>query len=212
MTVIAQIGAPNAWTYAARVAAGIVLMLWLRPWKHYTFSCSPSDWAWALLAGVLVLLAWIGLEMPIAGRFPAVQEFYLRWLVMPLGGVPEPVTFSPYAPAVCGWPLTLVRLAGSAFVIAVIEEFFWRGFLYRWLIDRQFLKVGLGEFELQAFALAVLFFGVEHQRWFAGIIAGVVYGGLILWRKTIWPAVIAHVVTNFLLGLYVIGAEQYTYW
>lgn len=67
-------------------------------------------------------------------------------------------------------------------------------------------------FEIQAFLLMVLFFGLEHDRWLAGMIAGAAYGGVILWRRSLWAAVIAHVVTNFLLGLWVLHANQYIFW
>jgi hypothetical protein len=204
-------GEPAAWKYALRSGVCVALFLWLRPWTAYARP-TLRDLAWGVPVGVAVLVVWIGLETPLGSRIPAVQEFYLRWLVFPLGELPELVEDSPYAPQNCGWPLTLVRLAGSALVIASIEEFFWRGFLYRWFIDRDFLSVGLGRFEVQAFLIAVVVFGLEHHRWLAGIIAGAAYGALIIHRKNIWGAVVAHVVTNLLLGLYVLGAGSYTFW
>ena len=33
-------------------------------------------------------------------------------------------------------------------VIAVIEEFFWRGFLYRWLVGKEFSSVDLGKLHI----------------------------------------------------------------
>lgn len=204
-------GDPSGWRYAIRAALGAGVFLWCRPWEYY----KPPRWSDALVGvpvGIAVLLVWIGLETPWAERFPAVQEFYLRWFVLPVARLPESPATSPYAPSVCGWPLSLVRLAGSAFVIAVVEEFFWRGFLYRWLVDRNFLSVKLELFELQAFLLMVLFFGLEHDRWLAGMFAGAAYGGVILWRRNVWAAVFAHVLTNFLLGLWVLHANQYIFW
>lgn len=204
-------GESAGWRYAIRAAVGVGVFLWCRPWEFY----EPPTWGdvlWGVPVGVVVLLVWIVPEGPWVSRFPLLQEFYLRWLVLPIARLPDSAATSPYAPSVCGWPLTLVRLAGSAFVIAVIEEYFWRGFLYRWLIDRDFVSTKLSEFDLQAFLLMVLFFGLEHNRWFVGMLAGAAYGGMMLWRRNLWGPVIAHVVTNLLLGLWVLASNQYTFW
>lgn len=206
------LGEPAAWKYALRTGLCLALFLGLHPWTGYR-GPELRDLMWGVPVGVAVLVAWIGLETPwAAARMPGLQEFYLRWLVFPLGELPPLPEASPYAPQTCGWALALVRLGGSALVIASIEEFFWRGFLYRWLVRRRFLSVGLGRFELQAFLITVAVFGLEHQRWLAGIVAGAAYGGLIIHRKNIWGAVIAHVVTNLLLGLYVLSSGSYTFW
>ena len=126
--------------------------------------------------------------------------------------LPQETASSVYAPETCGWLLTGVRLAGSAFVIAVIEEFFWRGFLYRWLIEKPFTNVRLDEFDLQAFFLAALIFGFEHQRWVAGMIAGACYAYLMIRTRSIWTACIAHCTTNLLLGIFVIATRSYHFW
>jgi CAAX prenyl protease-like protein len=123
--------------------------------------------------------------------------------------VPE---VSPYAPEVCGWSFTLVRLAGSAFVIALIEEYFWRGFLYRWLQGKNFLEVDLGKWHAGVFIAVCVLFGLEHQRWIAGILAGVAYGLLAIRTRDIWAAGVAHVVTNLLLGIYVLATNSYAFW
>lgn len=103
---------------------------------------------------------------------------------------------SPYAPAVCGWPLTVAKLAASAFVIPVAEELFFR----RWLVD------------FAGFGWMVVLFAVEHgDRWHVGAVAGVVYG-LLAKRLGLFAAIVAHVVTNLVLGLYVIRCGQWQFW
>jgi uncharacterized protein len=97
-------------------------------------------------------------------------------------------------------------------VIAVIEEFFWRGFLYRWLLGREFLKVDLGRFNAVLFIAVAVLFGIEHDRWLAGIVAGAAYGLLLLRTRDIWAVAAAHGVTNFLLGWYVLATGAYELW
>ena len=212
LLLLQALGEPAGWKYAVRTAVGVGLLVWARPWKYYPVG-GLAHLPLALAAGLAVLAVWVFPELPFPGRWWSVQEWYLRFGVTPLGhldkGYPDP---SPYAPAVCGWPLSLVRLAGSAFVIAVIEEYFWRGFLYRWLIHADFRKVSLREFDLRAFLIMVALFGVEHDRWFVGALAGAAFGGLVLWTGRLWPAILAHVLTNFVLGLYVLGYGDYGFW
>ncbi len=117
-----------------------------------------------------------------------------------------------YAPSVCGWGYTLLRLAGSAFVISVIEEFFWRGFLYRWIQNVDFLDIDPGKVAWPAFLLTAAVFGAEHTEWFAGVVCGLVYGLLYVKTRDIWAACIAHATTNLLLGLYVLGTGAYQFW
>ena len=143
-------------------------------------------------------------------RWPVLKALYTRWILFPsaaMGGA------SPYAPEVCGWPLAFAKVLGSAFVIAGIEEFFWRGFLYRWLLNRNFLSVGLGVFQPAMFFACAFAFGLEHgNRWLVGSIAGVVYGLVMIRTRDIWAAAVAHMVTNLLLGLYVLAMGAYAFW
>ena len=175
--------------------------------------------------GVLVAFLWIFPETPFAfGHFRAACEAYHRWLIMPLGEFPkyfDPRVF-PVLPAGCqglafspqeaGWPLALARLAGSAFVIAVAEEYFFRGFLMRWLRSRNWLSVPLSDFDAQSFWTVVAVFAFEHDRWFMGGVAGAAYG-LLAWKTGgLRAPIVAHAVTNLLLGMHVIATGQYGFW
>ena len=55
-------------------------------------------------------------------------------------------------------------------------------------------------------------FGFEHARWFVGIIAGVAYGLLYVKTRNLWSAILAHIITNWLLGLYVLRTQAYQFW
>lgn len=197
--------------YVVQAVAGLVLFVWLRPWTYYP----PVSVRWlplALLVGGLVCVAWVLPETSWFSRFPWIQDLYLCWGVRPLGEITGMSVHSPFAPETCGWELSLLRLAGSAFVIATLEEFFWRGFLYRWLVEREFTKVDPRAGRAMAFAVMVVVFGLEHDRWLAGMIAGAAYGALYVFTRDLWAAVVAHVTTNLLLGLYVLAYGQYRFW
>jgi CAAX prenyl protease-like protein len=62
------------------------------------------------------------------------------------------------------------------------------------------------------FLAVALAFGFEHDRWLAGFLAGVIYGLVVIRTRDIWAACAAHVVTNFLLGVYVLARGAYGFW
>jgi membrane protease YdiL (CAAX protease family) len=213
---------PLVYTGKALLCAGLLAAY--KPWRGYE-GLRPRDWFPALAAGLGVASLWILPETPLVARLaPAWQEAYHRWLILPLGRLPDyydPALFPSlpfnhpslaYRPAECGWMLAIGRLLGSAFVIAVIEEFFFRGLLYRWLRGRPFHRIPLGRYDAGAFWTIVVLFGLEHDRWAAGMVAGMAYGWLVLWRGSVAPAIVAHVTTNLALGLYVMVSGQYGFW
>ncbi len=72
--------------------------------------------------------------------------------------------------------------------------------------------MALGTFRLFSFAVVAGAFGFEHHRWVVGIAAGLVYGGLLVWRRDLFTCILAHGVTNLGLGLYVLKTQQWTFW
>jgi len=200
-----------AWRYAVQAIAGLCLFAWARPWQYYP-ALSVRTVPLAVVVGVAVFVIWVLPETVAFSRFPRLQDLYLLYAKRPIGMIAGVPLHSPYAPETCGWGLSIVRLAGSAFVIAVLEEFFWRGFLYRWLVHRDFTAIDPRIRHVWAFLVMALLFGLEHDRWLVGIVAGVAYGALYARTRDIWAAAVAHVTTNLLLGLYILAYGQYRFW
>lgn len=184
MSVLPQ----TAWAYAVR---GLVTAALLIP--HCTAVRLARGFPKllpGLLVGLLVFLVWIAPE---------------PWLWPSSASSPD-IPPSPYSPAVCGWYLTLTKLLASAFVISAAEELFFR----KWLV------------EFAGFGWMLVLFGVEHMRWdlgpvrgcvfiAEGVFAGLCYGFLAK-RFGLLSAIIAHSVTNLVLGLYVIFWDKWFYW
>ena len=215
----------TAWAYAVRTAATVAVGLWClrmggarprvaaagsdrsvaspNPAHLGEAALSPLRLAAGLLVGVLVAVLWIA---------PECLTFYRTWFCWPIGSLPAASSHpSPYDPAVCGWALTVAKLAGSAFVIAPVEEVFFRSFLYRWLQKRDFRAVPLSRFNLSAFLWMVFLFTLEHDRPLAAAVAGALYG-LAAIRFGLASAIVAHVATNLLLALYVIQQNAWAFW
>lgn len=199
-------------------------------WMALMFALPNSALSYAvrsaatLAVGIACILAWRrvasrpnGHSLPrlsslLIGTFAGVAVCAL-WIALPAWSFAEPVAPDPppYAPGVCGWPLTITKLVGSAFVIAPVEEVFFRSFLYRWLQSRDFLSVPASRFDLSAFLWTVLLFTLEHDRPVAAALTGIAYGLLYI-RFGLASAIAAHVATNFLLALHVIHHNAWQFW
>ena len=233
LTLMVWLGDPSGWKYAARSFSGLGLLLVFRPWRWYP-RLQLKNIPVAVGVGVLIFFVWVGLETPwVAENMPALTEWYDRLFVdltKPLKlrelhdighGVMAPYEvitegehtgLHVYNPQVTGWLNFWLHMFGTSVVIAVIEEFFFRGFLYRWMLGSPFFKIDAGKLHWPMLLIISCFFGIEHFEWMAGIICGIAFGLLYIKTQDIWAAIIAHGTTNFLLGLYVIKYNAYHFW
>ena len=53
---------------------------------------------------------------------------------------------------------------------------------------------------------------LSHPEWLAAALCAVAYGLLLRQTRSLFACVVAHGVTNFALGLYVIAAHQWQLW
>lgn len=188
---------------AATTAVALACLIALKSTKAPKNTKPPLKTAIVgLIGGLIVCALWIA---------PEYSSWYRTWLELPIGEPPPAPAPSPYEPSVCGWPLTLVKLVGSAFVIAPVEEVFFRSFLYRRLQARDFRTVPLARFDLSSFLWMVFLFTLEHDRPVVAALAGAAYGLLAI-RFGLGAAIVAHVVTNLALGLHVIYWGEWWFW
>lgn len=108
--------------------------------------------------------------------------------------------------------LAVIRILGAAAVVPIMEELFWRSFLIRWVINQDFEQVAIGTFTMGSFVATVVLFGLEHQLWLAGMMAGVAYNALLYKTRRLWPCVVAHATTNLILGIHVLLTGEWQWW
>lgn len=213
MALMFLVPSASAWSYALRTAVSAVALV--AAWVYFTRveslesglcaagAVSPfRACLFGALTGAAVTVLWIA---------PEYIPFYRQWCVM--GDVPSPceAQSSPYDPAVCGWPLAALRLAGSAFVIAPAEELFFRAYLYRRLQSADWRSVNRRNFDLSAFLWTTGLFALEHNRIAAAVMAGAFY--LFAYRRFgFLCAALAHVVTNLLLAVFVLRSGAWSFW
>lgn len=110
------------------------------------------------------------------------------------------------------WLLVSFRIAGAALVVPIMEELFWRSFVQRWVQTPDFLALDPAQIGLKALLIASALFAIEHTQWLAGLIAGLAYGWLYISTRNLWSPIVAHAVTNGVLGIYAVATHQWRFW
>jgi CAAX prenyl protease-like protein len=187
----------GSWLTVIRGAAIALALLWF--WRAYSelrfpAAVAPAQWLLAVGAGLGVFLLWVTVDADWAVLSRSEGFAPLR----PDGGV--------------DWSKALLRLAGLALVVPVMEELFWRSLVLRWIERHDFLALEPRRVGARAFLIATALFAVEHERWFAGAVAGAAYGALYMLSGNLWVPIVAHAVTNGALGLWVLGTRNWQFW
>jgi CAAX prenyl protease-like protein len=149
----------------------------------------------AVVVGAVVFQLWILLTEP--------------WMML---GRPT-ASFRPVdAEGQLQWGLVAVRWVGAALLVPVMEELFWRSFLIRWIDNPDFEKVDPSEVSPKAMILSTLVFMLAHTQWLGAIVAGLAYAWLYRYTRSLWVAVLAHAVTNGVLGVWVVINGNWQFW
>lgn len=191
-------GIDPRWVYGWTVLIVGGLLLWF--WREYgelSAQVRPTlrDTLLAVGVGVAVFWVWIHLDAP--------------W--MRIGEATA--TFRPVdAQGQVEWALVAVRIMGAALLVPVMEELFWRSFLMRWIQNATFEAVAPQQIGLKAVVLSTFVFTLAHTLWLAAIVAGLAYALLYVRTGKLWVPVIAHAVTNGMLGVWVVLTGNWAYW
>jgi CAAX prenyl protease-like protein len=149
----------------------------------------------SLLTGIMVFIFWVNMDFPFA-TIGKPQGF-------------NPTLFQDQVIRIC---MIAARISGAVLVVPLMEELFWRSFLIRYIVDEDFSKVPLGLFTWSSFLITAILFGLEHNLFLAGIMAGIVYNLLLYYTRSISHCIVAHAVTNLALGVYVISTGHWRFW
>lgn len=186
---------PLRWLYPVKI--GVVVLLLALFWRQYhelkPLRLRLPAALTAIVTGIVVLVLWVSLNAD--------------W--MSVGAAPG---FDPRDGGRIDWLLVAIRIAGAALVVPVMEELFWRSFLMRWIVHPDFEAVETSQLGLKSFVITVLLFGFEHNLWLAGIVAGAAYSLLYMRHRKLWSPILAHAVTNGLLGGWVLMTGNWLYW
>lgn len=179
------------------IVVGFFLWYWRKNFRvDFSQQLLLRDTMIAVFCGVVVVLIWV------------LPENYLYQLEKGSLFNPYDLTQS-YISAIL---LIVVRIFGAAIVVPIMEELFWRSFLMRYLITSPFTSIAVGKFSWFSFLSVAVLFGLAHHRFIVGIIAGIIYGLLLIYQKNLKGVIIAHGTTNLLLGMYTVLTENWQFW
>jgi uncharacterized protein len=158
----------------------------------------------SIALGIAVCVLWVGPEI----LFPGYHQGIL-FSNSVLGHTTSTATAAQKSDSI----FILFRVLVSVITVPILEELFWRGWLMRWLIDRDFERVPLGTYNTQAFWIVAVLFASEHGPfWDVGLLTGVIYNWWMVRTKSIWDCILMHAVTNACLAWYVLHYDQWMYW
>lgn len=203
----AAIGYPRQ--YALRLAITMATVILVFPgYREFPFRISLL----AIGVGVVGVVLWVGLcRLDLESRI--LSPLGLGFLV----DFGQRVGFNPFQhlggrPGILA-AFLLVRFLGLAAVVPLIEEFFLRGFLMRFVMAMNWWKLPIGQVSPYAFFVGTAYGVLAHP---AEMIAAAVWFSLISWllikTRNIWDCVAAHAVTNLLLGIYVLVSHDWALW
>jgi CAAX prenyl protease-like protein len=189
------LAAPESWLYPAQTILCGALLLWFR--REYELGAARQI-VFTLLVGAGVFCLWIS------------PQAFFGFASRLDGFNPEAVSgqLATY------WATLLFRFLRLVVVVPLVEEIFWRGFVLRYLIDEKFHAVPIGAFSWFSFAVVTAGFGFAHSRpdWIAALIAGALYNYVAYRTKSLASCVLAHAITNLLLGLWIMATRQWGFW
>jgi CAAX prenyl protease-like protein len=174
--------------------AGVGAVLWFYRARLAELRRSLS-WFPILLGGV-VFIEWIVLQRGSNGGAQDVA------FAAQLGGMSAPIGY--------GW--LAIRVIGAVVTVPIAEELAFRGYLLRKLVDSDFARVDCNRFTLLSFVVSSVLFGMLHQQWLAGVIAGMLFALAMYRRGAIVDAIVAHATANAMLAAYVLATNQWSLW
>lgn len=211
--------------YTAKIVLTLLAMCLVWP-GYRTF---PLRVSWlGVMIGIVGVVIWIllchlRLEPKVIGP---IDEFFGSFIpgleegdtpsigLMSMLGTGERSAFNPLvqlaSTPIWAYGFLVIRFIGLALIVPVIEEFFLRGFMMRYVVHEQWWQVPFGSVNRMAVIAGTAVPMLMHP---GELLAAFVWFSMVTWlmvrTRNIWDCVAAHAVTNFLLGVYVVWFDQW---
>ncbi len=197
--------------YLIMVGVQVLIAVCLLGYFHRIYlSQFPLRASWlSVLVGAVGVVLWIGIcELHLEKSFFEAVGLNSLVSTRPAFNPFEMIPESGLRTLFLGLRFTLLAL-----MVPIVEELFLRGWLVRWVQDPEFETVQLKQLSWIALLTPSVYGVLTHP---SEAIAAFLWFGLVtlLMRRTgsLWDCVIAHAVTNLLLGIYVVQFEAWHLW
>jgi CAAX prenyl protease-like protein len=197
---------PETWSYIGVLSLQIVvaigiLVYYRKPLlRQFPFRVSGLS----IVVGIIGVVLWIAACYPqLEGRLLSIFGDFSR---------------PSFNPGVIGDDgirtlFLFVRFSVLCLIVPVVEELFVRGWLIRWVESPNWKHVTLTSLSTKALLAASVYGVVAHPM---EAVAAFLWFGLVtlLMRRTgnLWDCIVAHSVTNLLLGIYVLSVGAWHLW
>lgn len=191
-------------TYTITIAGTALLMLLAFPGY---FKAPFKITIWSVIVGVVGIVVWIALvELD--------RNFLHVGSMLAPGGRDA---FNPFEELKGNqtwmWQFIAIRFLGLCLIVPFIEEFFLRGWLMRYIDDPDWDQMPLAQHGQLAIFGVVGYAVVSHL---GEPLAAAAWFGMVTWlflkTKSIWDCVVAHAITNILLGIFVVYTGSWYLW
>jgi uncharacterized protein len=187
---------PQYWVFPLQILVCGGMLIHYR--EHYGELRNFRGMAFATFIGVVSLALWIAPQW-LLGFPPRLTGF-------------EPHYFGSEGPAY--WFNLIARFIRLVIIVPLVEELFWRGFLLRYCIRDDFENVPVGTFTWRSFLIVTIAFCFEHSQpdWVAALFTSALFNWVAYRTRSLLACVVAHAVTNLLLGFYILHTGQWGFW
>ncbi len=184
------------------VLAMLIVLPGYRTWRPFRVS------AIALVVGAAGAVAWILLAKLQVAMYPHLPSSVGKLLEMGGRAGFNPLTELPHGSA-WSYGFLAIRFFGLVVVIAIVEEFFLRAFLMRYVMHIDWFKIPFGVMNGLGLAAVIGFPVLAHPERLAALAWFSMVTWLMLRTRNIWDCVVAHAVTNLLMGLWVVYSDEW---
>lgn len=193
---------PHAYVVSYAVKTVVVAMLLAVLWRQFTKVRWNYAWLGAFV-GVVGIFQWVPMQLWLQQHV----EFF-----KPSGDAFVPT--KEFATPAALYAFIALRLVGAVMVVPAMEELFWRDFLWRQILAPNDFKLArIGEWSWAPFlGVSVAFAFVHGNWWLTSIVWALMIGGLLIYTKSLGACIVAHAVTNLLLGVYVLYTRDWGFW
>ncbi len=190
--------------YTVKIFATAAAMIFVLPgyWQY------PRRLTWlAVVIGVAGVVLWVVLSQL---QHLLTKSSEIEW-IKSLG---QRSAFNPLKqmqehPAL-KYGFLIVRFIGLVIIVPIIEEFFLRGFLMRYVQAERWWEVPFGQVNRAAVIVGTAVPMLMHPQ---ELMAALVWFSVVTWlmvrTRSIWDCILAHTITNLLLGLWVLNSDQW---
>lgn len=189
--------APEMLIYPLQVVGCAAYIWYIR--KGIRWSASLKSCLLGVFAGVVGISAWL---IPyVAGCIPNEGGFE-----------PELIFGENSAAIVIEY---MFRFARAALIVPIVEELFWRGYLMRWCINRDFpqnVPLGQGSWLSYIIVTAAFMFAHNPVDYAGAFVYGSIAYLLVVRTKCLLPVILMHAVANLIMGICAIALALPQLW